>query len=169
MKLEIDEEPRDASDPLEFRPDTNGFDQHGPGGFAGVASSIGTKNLLIAIITMPFVFLLVVMTILAVFGGRADEPAQLADAATAGAVRSTPAEAVLTIEEPAPNRAVEAFRASTTSPEFSAPLAAGGAMALDGDRLAVRVDRADGAYVVVYDLAAGEVIYTVPLSALGGE
>ena len=61
---------------------------------SSIAHMIGTKNLLIAIVTMPFVFLVVVMTIIGIFGRSDDEPSQVAE----NAVRSVPAE---TLTQPA--------------------------------------------------------------------
>ena len=75
-------------------PETPG-DQAQPEGFGDFAASIGTRNLLIAIVTMPFVFFLVVMAILAVFGPPGGDD----DAAEASSVEAS---SIATITEPAP-------------------------------------------------------------------
>jgi len=132
-------------------------------GMGSIASMIGTKNLLIIIITMPFVFLVVVMAIIALFGRPGEETA-----AASGAVRSTP---VAEVEEAAP--AIEGQRvvlptpaaASEVSPAIVLPEGAeAGALSLDGDRLAVRIDGPDGAQIVIYDLNTEEVVKTIPLT-----
>ena len=141
--------------------------------FGDVAASIGSKNLMIAIITMPFVFLVVVMGILAVFGSGPDEEGALAQAGTPGAVRSQLAEEpAATIEEPALSSAVVTTNASaeqTRFPVSASSLAQVGAIALDGDQLAVRVDEPEGAVIVIYDLSTNEVVQRVPLAALATE
>ncbi len=110
-------------------------------GFGGLAHAIGTR---IIILTMPAVFLVIVAAIIMVFGkpkGRAAD--------SAGADRPAVADA----EQEAPTGVV--------MPAGAAP----GAIALDGDRLAVRLDGPDGVVVVVYDLEKGEVIARVPFGA----
>lgn len=130
-------------------------------GFAAMASAIGTRNLLIIIVTMPLVFLIVVMAIIAFLG-----PDEAREAATPGAVRSTPA---ATLEEPdvAGRRAILPVPAAAERFEPAIALPPGaeiGAMALDGDRLALRIDAADGGMIVIYDLAQDAVIKTIPLT-----
>ena len=112
-------------------------------GFGDLAQSIGTRNLWIIILAMPAVFLVIVAAIIAIFGGAEEEEADIA----------------------AP--AVVEDRAVTAPSAASAPIALGageaaGAIALDGDRLAVRVDGPDGVVVVVYDIAQGEEIARIP-------
>ncbi len=105
------------------------------------AAMIGTKNLKIIIITMPFVFLIVVGLIIAVFG----RPGERASAAPAIA-QST----------------------SIHSPENGGGFILPGdavieSMALDGDRLAVHVNMQDGAMIVIYDLQQEIVMQTIPV------
>lgn len=158
MKLGMDRrEPKEA-DSLEF--------EEAAPQFASIASNLGAKNLLIIIVTMPFVFLVVVMAIIAIFGDSKDD-AQMADGATPGAVRSTP---VASLEEPAlaAGRRVtlpivasdDALPSGIVLPEGSAA----GAISLDGDRLAVRVDSVDGGMIVIYDLTQNTVVQTIPLA-----
>ena len=129
-----------------------------------LAASIGTRNLLIAIITMPLVFIVVVIGIIAIFGDKDDE-SQIAGTGPE-LVRSTPL--VETLSEPAlsPTNVVVAG----TAPEaIILPQGADiGAMSLDGERLAVRIDGPDGAMVVIYDLGLGAVVQTVPITAGDG-
>lgn len=117
-------------------------------GFGSVAESIGTKNLKIAIVVMPFFFLLVTVVLIAMFGGKDDA----ADASAAGFSAS-----------PSANLVAGAGLEASVSPAV-APLSGGGAIALDGDRLAVRVDGPDGIVVLVYDITTGESIARVPVS-----
>lgn len=120
-------------------------------GVGGLAQSIGARNLWIIILAMPAVFLVVVAAIIAVFGkpGAADRGAK-------GAETEAPA-----IEDVAEQTPVELLPSTIEAPAGAVP----GAIALDGDRLAVRLDGPDGVVVVVYDLAKGEVVARVPIRA----
>lgn len=147
-----DSEPREA-DRLEFdAPPTAG----------SIAARIGAKNLLIIIVTMPFVFLVVVMSIIAIFGRPDDDKI----AAAPATVRSTP---VAALEQPAATngaRATLPLPASIGDSAAAIALPAGGeagAISLDGDRLAVRIESPEGAMIVIYDLTTNAVIQTVPL------
>lgn len=115
-----------------------------PSKFGSLAQSIGARNLIIIIIAMPFFFLVAVMGVIAIFGNPNDrsEDARANEAAT---IDTTPA-------------------AQTGAITYAAG-AAPGAIALDGDRLAVRIDSPDGVTVVVYDLAKSEVVARIPLVA----
>ncbi len=133
------------------------------------AASIGVRNLMIIIVTMPLVFIVVVMAIIAVFGGDDEEPA-LAEAPApverGGAVRSSPADNLV---EPAPGvPAVKPLRASVPSGVALPAGAEAGAIALDGDRLAIRIDGPDGVTVVIYDVTTGERVQTISVSAGDG-
>lgn len=114
-------------------------------GFAGLANSIGTRNLWIVILTMPAVFLVIVAAIIAVFGRP-------------GADKAPPAEVAAPVEETVAAPEPEALPEGIAVPQGAAP----GAIALDGDRLAVRLDGPDGVEIVVYDLAKGEIVARVP-------
>jgi hypothetical protein len=136
-----------------------------PKQFTSIASSIGAKNLLIIIVTMPFVFLVVVMAIIAVFGNPNDKAGRLADEATPGAVRSTP---VASLEEPAQGARRVTMPISASAEDLASAIVlpegtAAGAIALDGDRLALRVDSVDGGMIIIYDLASDEVVKSIPL------
>lgn len=129
------------------------------------AASIGTRNLLIVIITMPLVFIVVVMAIIAVFGGKADE-AEIAAASTAAnpaVVRSTPVTGTLSEPALSPTNVV----AAEIAPEAIVlpDGAVASTMSLDGERLAVRIDGPDGAAIIIYDLGLGAVVQTVPITA----
>jgi len=118
----------------------------GPGnGIGGLAQSIGARNLWIIILTMPAVFLVAVAAIIAIFG----KPKGAEDA-----------EPVAAIEEDVVAEAVEDLPDTIAVPMQAAP----GAIALDGDRLAVRLDGPDGVVIVIYDIAKGEEIMRVPLA-----
>lgn len=155
MKLGMDENNRRESDPLEFR-------EAAPSA-SSVAGMIGTKNLLIIIVTMPFVFLVVVMAIIAIFGSPGDD--DVADAAES----ASPVVETIAIEEPAVSgqRVVLPIPAASDNAASAIALPAGaqaGAISLDGNRLAVRVEGDDGAMIVIYDLAQNAVVQTVPIT-----
>ncbi len=160
MKLEMADKTRRESDALDF-------EEAAPSA-GSLAGMIGTKNLLIAIVTMPFVFLVVVMTIIAIFGSPGKDRA--AQAAPQTATRTeTPA---ATLEQPslAGQQAVIPIEASAGafSSAISVPEGArAGAISLDGDRLAVRIDSENGAMIVIYDLAKGEAVQTIPIAVAG--
>ncbi len=112
-------------------------------GFGGLAQSIGTRTLWIIILTMPAVFLVVVAAIIAVFGKPKREAPDIAEPVV-----------------------VEETAAASGAP---APISlkageSAGAIALDGDRLAVRVDGPDGVVVVIYDIARKEEIARIPIA-----
>lgn len=166
MKLGIDEragsERGQDNDPLEFM-----SMQSGPAAQMGsIAERIGTRNLLIIIVTMPFVFFVVVMGVIAIFGAPGgDEDELVAEAAPAAAI-SRP---VAALEEPplSTSRVVLPINASAAAATAAPALQAygeAGAIALDGDRLAVRFDGPDGATIVIYDLRTDEVVKTVDLT-----
>lgn len=150
MKVETIEAADEERDPLAF--------EASPSAPSSIAHRIGAKNLIIAIVTMPFVFLVVVMTIIAIFGDPKEERAQ--EAATRLQVSPD------TLEEPALARAVLPIAASTTGLPASIAAPAGadaGAIALDGDRLAVRFDTDDGAVIIIYDIAEGATVAAIPI------
>jgi hypothetical protein len=129
-------------------------------GIAPLAQAIGTRNLLIIVVTMPLVFLIVVMATLSIFGSP-DKRERVA-AASKGSEMAT-------LEQPAPGRVTLPIAASTGA---AAPLlipqgAALGALALDGDRLAVRIDTPDGGAIVVYDLVRGVEIQRIEVRESG--
>lgn len=151
----MDKDDRRGEEPLEFR-------EAAPAP-SSIAGMIGTKNLLIIIVTMPFVFLMVVMAIIAVFGSPDEGEA----APTAGAVVSTP---VASLEQPAIEGSRVVLPLPAAAGDLSAAItlpegAATSAMALDGDRLALRVDTDAGAMIVIYDLSTDQVVKTIPLVA----
>ena len=131
-----------------------------PSPFHAFAQNIGARRLMIAIVAMPFFFILLLVAIIAVVGLPEDEAADQA-AEGAPAVETAPDAAA------APAERVETMAPSPALAPLSG--AAPGAMALDGDRLAVRVERPDGAVIVIYDLSQGAVTHEIPLEALGAE
>lgn len=122
-----------------------------------LAQAIGTRNLIIIIVTMPLVFIFVVLGVIAIAGDPGKREAR------AAAAESAPAE----IEQPARYRgALEPLQACL--PQSGAPLmlpegAQIGAMALDGDRLAIRIETDSGGEIVIYDLRAGAPLQTIPV------
>jgi len=123
---------------------------------SGIGAVIGTRNLLIIIVTMPLVFIVVVAGIIMLFGSPRDKDSKQQTARSA--VHSTPIEA---------GDAALAIAASAGSAANSVIVlpdgAAAGAISLDGDQLAVRIDSDEGAAIVIYDLTQSRVVQTVPL------
>lgn len=135
------------------------------GPFTRFADAIGTRNLYIAIATMPVVFLVVVMATLSAIG----RPAEKETAAVAGSVLSQPAEFAAATQANGPADKAEALAAipiaaaAAAAPLVLARGAKVGAMALDGDRLALRIENENGGEIVIYDLARGAVIQRIPI------
>ena len=154
MQTQSTDAARDDQEPLDLKK---------PSTFGDIARSIGSRNLMIIIVTMPLVFLAVVAGIIAVFGGGDDAAVATAPAAVAPV-------SVERLAEPAPLAAQTsgATPATTVAADPSAiGLAAGSgvtAMSLDGDRLALRVDGPDGVSIVIYDLSAGAVVQRIPVT-----
>ena len=118
---------------------------------------------MIIIITMPLVFLIVVMAIIGIFG----KPKGGDDFAAAEEIQSAP---IVSLEEPAaPSQSVVLpvpAAAAGDQPVISLPENSEvGAISLDGDRLAVRIDGEDGATIVIYDLRLDAVVKTIPVTA----
>lgn len=111
-----------------------------PQGFGDIAATIGARNLLIAIVTMPIFALLAVWAIIAAFGKPGGKDAPVEAAATPPAHSAAAAPIAL--------REGETIRSVT----------------LDGDRIAATVDGPDGAVIVIYDIARGEEIARVPVT-----
>ena len=141
-------------------------------GVHSFAEKIGSRNLMIAIVTMPFFFIGALALIIAIAGlPEGEEPPAPALDDSIGA--SPPLAAPDAPDAPAPPPQPAALQEAPASAASAAaaPLASmipPGGIALDGDRLAVRIERADGDVIVIYDLARGEVVNEVPLSALAG-
>ncbi|MEQ8935979.1 MAG: hypothetical protein RIE56_09345 [Amphiplicatus sp.] len=120
-----------------------------------LARAIGTRNLIIIIVTMPLVFIFVVLGVIAIAGDPGKREARLAEPALAP------------LEQPAAYRGAVA-PLQTTLPQSAAPLVISkgesiGAMALDGDRLAVRIEGDLGGEIVIYDLATGAQLQKIPV------
>lgn len=136
-----------------------------PSQFDNIATNIGSRNLMIIIVTMPLVFIAVVTGIITVFGdGDNDAVAAQRPAGVAVPV------AVERLAEPAPN-SVDARGATAATTIAANPSAIGltagsdvTAMSLDGDRLALRVDGPAGVSIVIYDLSAGAVVQRIPVT-----
>ena len=148
------------------------------GAGAPLANAIGARNLMIIIVTMPLVFLVVVMATISILG---DPKERRGEDTALEAVRSTPLESSLeALEQPSYaglSGATPATRASARSIDPS-PLvipsgAEIGALDLDGDRLVVRVTGEESDEIVVYDLTRGAMVSRIRivegLSAAEGE
>ncbi|MEZ5892012.1 MAG: hypothetical protein R3C58_02525 [Parvularculaceae bacterium] len=117
-----------------------------PSGFVGVAGAIGARNLKIAIVAMPLVFIVAVWAVIAIFGPpggkkRDDAPAIVAASAPVAVAATAPSSAIALKEG-------EEIRSLT----------------LDGDRLAATVDGPNGAFIVIYDIAKSEEIARIPVA-----
>lgn len=131
------------SQPDQFDDDDDEFvDPTAPSQVDSLAESIGARNLKIIIITMPFVFMAALAVIIALFGGDKE------DADTASALS-----------------AAEILASPETNAGALTGEAGVGAISLDGDRLAVRVDGPDGVKIIIYDVATGDVVQTITVSA----
>lgn len=108
---------------------------------AQAASALGARTLITIIVAMPVVFLAAVIGVIMVFGSpdgkKTDKPA------------AAPAYTAVTSDAVAP----------IALPDGAKPVG----MALDGDRLALRVDGPDGETIIVYDLAEGRILTTIPV------
>ncbi|NWG70807.1 MAG: hypothetical protein HXY23_04240 [Parvularculaceae bacterium] len=125
-------------------------------GFSGLAAAIGARNLIIVIITMPLAFIAVVAASLALLG----KPGATKDEPASSVVRSVAAEDVLVQPEPLGATPPLAASAKSSSLVLSADEDIS-AMALDGDRLVLRVKGPSGGALVVYDLARGAEIQRI--------
>lgn len=129
-----------------------------------LASAIGARNLMIIIVTMPLVFLIVVMATIAIFGRPGADKAQTADAERVVAAVDRSA-----LAQPAPAAPAGVIAPSPASlalapaPLILPPGADITSMALDGNRLAVRIDGKDGGAIVVYDLASGTAVQSIEI------
>jgi hypothetical protein len=153
MKLRLED---DGAQTSEARKPNN----HQDNAFGPVASAIGARNLMIIIVTMPLVFLIVVVGILAIFGA----PDNARKAQAAETVRSISPFESDPGTQAGPRAILPLPAASDAAPALTLPAGArAGAIALDGDRLAVRIDSDDRAMIVIYDLAADAVVKSISL------
>ncbi len=137
------------------------------GAFTRIAEAIGARNLYIIIAAMPVVFLAVVIAMVSALGGAGKREDTLTT--LGGAVLSQPVASAPVLEQPpAKSGALAATAASALAGE-AAPLvlprgAKVGAMALDGDRLALRVEGENGGEIVIYDLTRGAVVQRIKIA-----
>jgi hypothetical protein len=137
--------------------------------YSGLAQAIGSRNLLIIIVTMPVVFLVAVMAAISIVGRPG---AKEAEPVVEASVLSQPAEFATSqnaLADAARSEALAATPAAAAVAAQSAPLvlprgATIGAMALDGDRLALRVEGENGGEIVIYDLARGATIQRITVT-----
>ncbi len=143
--------------------DENDAPEAAPTGFAGFANAIGSRNLMIAIIAMPLVFIAVVTAAIAIFGRpEADEKVKSVEIGETSSVETLvqPRSATAALAAAAPPTAVDPIELEAGS-DISA-------MALDGDRLALRISGPSGGEIVVYDLGRAEIIRRIPVVASDG-
>lgn len=118
-----------------------------------LAHAIGAHNLMIIIITMPLVFLIVVMATIAIFGrpGAGKESSAAVERVVATLAQPEPVAAgTAGVVAPSP-----ASLKVDPAPLILPPGADITAMALDGNHLALRIINKDGGEIVVYDLSTG--------------
>lgn len=138
-------EPEPDPEPQTARPDYPGGTEQG-----------SPRNLIIAIVTVPIVFVAVVILSISVFGRPNAE-------ASAGGQPSVAA-AIDRIEQPTRGvRAASATYASAFDAIETPDDSRIGSLALDGDRLAMLVESPAGAEVKIYDLARGAMAARVPI------
>jgi len=122
-----------------------------PSGALPLASSIGSRNLIIIIVTMPLVFAVVLLGTILIFGKHKRQPGEDAPSALpafeAGPLSSGDAPAI----DPAP--LILPAGAEIAS------------MALDGDRLVLQIARPgeDREEIIVYDLSRGAQTTRIPV------
>ena len=125
-----------------------------PSAATSVAAMIGTKNLKIIIVTMPFVFLIVVGAIIAIFGKP--RGSQASDSNVEIAAGAPPA-----VTPGAARIDVSASGAGGLNLPAGAEIKS---MAIDGDRLAIHLSLESGAAIVIYDLQQDAVTKTIPVA-----
>ena len=126
-----------------------------------LAHAIGTRNLMIIIITMPLVFLIVVMAVISVFGRPGtDRQPGVAPMAAAPAGLEMLDQPLQPATGPSP-----ASLALAPAPLVIPEGAAITSMALDGDRLVMRVEGVGDGELIVYDLGRGSVTQRIPVMA----
>lgn len=137
-------------------------------GVHSFAEKIGSRNLMIAIVTMPLFFIGLLVLIISVVGMPEEEEAAAVNPVleSLGATSAAPPPiSAPVIEEPqilaesAP-AAIDGLADAIAIPEGASI----GGMALDGDRLAVRIETADGPVIIIYDLAQNTVVQTIPFN-----
>jgi len=149
----------------------------------GLVQAIGTRNLLIVIVTMPLVFLIVVMATIAIFGNPDDRdegaPVDAGKAETSPQAPRHASGAVASIErleQPGNDRARLAKGAALSASAVSldtfvadpAPIilpknVKPTAIALDGDRIALHIEGPDGGAIVLYDAVNGRVLQQIAI------
>ncbi len=122
------------------------------------ASPAPARAVMIGVVTMPAVFIVVVMGALALFGKPASN-----------GVDSTRTAAVETLAQPKGSPALGATFASAKSARAGALAITLGEdmrvanISLDGDRVALHVESPMGQEIVIYDYARGEVVAETPI------
>lgn len=126
--------------------------------FRSLADAIGVRNLMIAIVTMPLVFVVVVVAIVGLFGQPSDD-------APDGAALTERAPATNDVEVLAePSMALAPMRTSAAPSGFALTQNEKiEAMALDGDRLALRIEGSGRGRIVIYDIVGDAVIREIPI------
>lgn len=126
-----------------------------PAGGGSIAHAIGARNLMIIIVTMPLVFLIVVMATIAVFGRPGGQK-------TPG--KDTHGRETLQAAAPArPANEQTGGPALDPAPLILAPESEITSMALDGDRLVLRVAAEEGGEIVIYNLSRGAPEQRIPV------
>lgn len=129
---------------------------------ASLAQAIGARNLMIVIITMPLVFLIVVMATIAIFGrpGAGEEaaaPSERVVAALDTPVLAQPEAAGVT------RSSAVSLSQEAATPLILPPGADITSMSLDGGRIALRIDSEEGGEIVIYDLETGAAMTRIPV------
>lgn len=122
---------------------------------ADAAAPAPTRAVMVGVVTMPAVFIAVVLGALAVFGKPAADS------------NSPAGEPIATLEQPAATPALGAAFASA-APRRSPVISLGEDMeiadiSLDGDRVALHVESPMGQEILIYDYAKGRIVAAAPI------
>ena len=152
------------TDEQDFDPANKPEREDAPVAGAGVqdfAQSIGARNLMIIIVTMPLVFIIVVMGIIGFFGSPGDEEAP---AAAQTLIEPAPIAAEVTqVSQPGQQKIVSTQSAAAASPLTVPAGATIATMTLAGDELAVHVSGPAGDEIIIYDTKLGETKLVIPV------
>ena len=114
---------------------------------------------MLAALTMPAVFIVVVLASIAVFGQpQSDMATPAATTASADTVLEQPARGAV-----APSNVAlqsDAFNAAPVMLDADARVTS---ISLDGDRVAMHVESAGGVEIIIYDLTRGRTVAAVPI------
>ncbi|MEZ5895197.1 MAG: hypothetical protein R3C51_02240 [Parvularculaceae bacterium] len=117
------------------------------------------RSIMLAALTMPAVFIVVVLASIAVFGQpQSDVATPAAKTASADTVLEQPARGAVSPSNVALQS--DAFYAAPVMLDADARVTS---ISLDGDRVAMHVESAGGVEIIIYDLTRGRTVAAVPI------